>query len=348
MKFEDLKKYQFDLPENLIRSTGVEPRDSARLFIYDTASNTITHDIFRNIGKYLPESSMLVFNETKVLPARLQAYKESSGKIEIFLLINEWLGDTARIPFIANRKLDIGQKILYEGGFLRVEAQEENIFFASLHDNDKRTLQDILLEIGTTPIPPYLKENKQEESELRQRYQTVFAEDGISVAAPTASLHFTKELLQNLEKQGIESMKLSLDVGLGTFAKLKEENFLSNTLHIEYVTYTQDFLDALEINAGKPLVAVGTTTVRALETLSQKNIQSPGRYATDIFISPGYRFAHTDHLITNFHTPGSSLLLLVDAFLQHKGANRSILELYDTAIEEGYAFYSFGDAMLIL
>ncbi len=347
MNIGDLERYNFTLPENLLRTEGVEPRDSAKLFVYDTTTNKVTHDIFRNIGKYLPANTMLVFNETKVLPARLWLTKETGGKIEVFVLINEWQGDTENIPVRVDRKLEVGQKLFCgEEIVFTTENQDEGIFFLSLKDIQNRTLEEILLAYGQTPIPPYLKGNTQSEDELRARYQTVFAKEGASVAAPTASLHFTDTLLEQLKEAGIQKTSLSLEVGLGTFAPLTQENFDSGKLHTEYVTYSQAFLN--DIQKATTLIPVGTTSLRALESLEIKNITKPGTYATDIFITPGFHFQKAQGLITNFHTPKSSLMLLVDGFLTHKGAKRGIVNLYQEARENDYAFYSFGDSMLIL
>lgn len=347
MHVQDLLHYDFTLPESLLRTEGVEPRDSAKLFVYDTATDTITHDIFRNIGKYLPSESTLIFNETKVLPARLWLTKETGGKIEVFVLVNEWQGDMKNIPVRVDRKIEVGNKLFCgEEIVFTVRNQNEGVFFLVFEDKKQRSLEEVLLEHGNTPIPPYLKANSQSEDELRERYQTVFAKAGASVAAPTASLHFTDTLLNQLEARGIQKLSLSLEVGLGTFAPLTEENFISNTLHTEYVTYSQDFLESIK-RATFP-IAVGTTSLRALESVYQQDITEPGTYPTNIFITPGFEFQKAQGLITNFHTPKSSLMLLVDAFLVHKKAKRRILELYKQAIKEEYAFYSFGDSMLVL
>lgn len=347
MKLADLALYDFDLPPQLLRSTGVEPRDSAKLFVYDTTTDTVTHDIFKNIGKYLPPESTLIFNNTKVLPARLWLTKETGGKIETFILINEWTGDSEKIPARVDRRLSVGNILSCgEDITFTVASQEEGIFFLRLHDAKQRSLEEILLEYGNTPIPPYLKHNTQTESELRKRYQTVFAHKGASVAAPTASLHFTEELLKHLEVSGIRKATVSLEVGLGTFAPLTEENFEKNTLHKEYVTYSQEFLKTIQ--SAPQRIPVGTTSLRALESIALKRIVASGTYETDIFITPGFIFQKTSGLITNFHTPKSSLMLLVDAFLTHKKAKRGIVDLYQEAIRHEYAFYSFGDSMLIL
>lgn len=348
MDIYDLEKFNYALPKDRIRSVGVEPRDSAKLFVYDTASNTVTHDIFRNIGKYLPKNTTLIFNETKVLPARLILSKETGGKVEIFILINEWGRNAAYIPALANQRLKKGQKLFYNKQLLfAVVGQQEERFFLSL-ENTTQPLSEILLQYGQTPIPPYLKANTQTEEELRARYQAVFAKTGSSVAAPTASLHFTDTLLRQLEVSGIKKETLSLEVGLGTFAPLTQKNFETNTLHEEYVTYTKDFLHAVKNTEEECFIPIGTTSMRALETMALKNIIEPGTYKTNIFITPGFGFQKSCGLLTNFHTPKSSLMILVESFLQYKKAKRSLISLYQEAMEHEYAFYSFGDSMLIL
>jgi S-adenosylmethionine:tRNA ribosyltransferase-isomerase len=358
MQLGDLDQYDFNLPKELLRSEGVEPRDSARLFVYDTKTNTVHHDIFRNLGRYLPKEATLVFNKTRVLPARMWMQKNTGparnniqrvlggGRIEVFVLVNEWQGNKSRIPVKVDRKIAVGEILSVQGRVLFVvEEQTEDIFWVRLLE-PQQSLEQILYQYGSTPIPPYLKENNQTEADLRDRYQTVFAESGASVAAPTASLHFTKELICDLQKNDVKIACLSLEVGLGTFAPLSQENFSNNTLHTEYVTVDQKILEVLKQE--NPLIPVGTTALRAIESIAMKGIQKPGTFATNIFITPGYQFTYPAGLVTNFHTPKSSLMLLVDAFLGHKGAERGIMSLYQEALEERYTFYSFGDSMLIL
>jgi S-adenosylmethionine:tRNA ribosyltransferase-isomerase len=350
MQFSDLTSYQFTLPKELLRTKGVEPRDSARLFVYDTKTNTVTHAIFRDLPKFLPKDTLLIFNETRVLPARLILHKKTGGKVEIFVLMNEWQGDVNHVPFKTNRKLLPQEELLHnDRPVLQVESKEGQIFYGSFLPQDT-ALEEFLEENGQTPIPPYLKANDETETRRRERYQTVFAKQGASVAAPTASLHFTDKLLQKLEEKGVEKATLSLEVGLGTFAPLSDENFTSKKLHTEYVTFTDSFLNKLQESrkSNTTIIPVGTTALRALETALQKDITYACTVPTDIFIYPGVPIQGAGGLITNFHTPGSSLMLLVDALLQQKMAKRGIMSLYEEAIKEKYSFYSFGDSMLIL
>lgn len=350
MKFSDLKKYRYELPDELIRKVGVEPRDSARLFVYDTTTDTITFDTFRNLTTYLPERSVVVLNDTKVLPARLWLQKETGGKIEVFVLANEMEGGDT-IPVLVDRKVSVGQKILFPNGdFFVVDSQEENKFHVRLCSASGLTLLALLDQYGETPLPHYLEGADTPEDMLRRRYQTVFAETGASVAAPTASLHFTDAVFDSLQQKHIETARLTLNVGLGTFAPLKEENFEQRRLHAEYVTVSE--ASATRINQAKrersTVIAVGTTVARTLESFGKSGSMAAGSGKTDIFIFPPYDFQVVDGLITNFHLPETSLILLVDAFLQHKQAKRGIMELYALAIENRFAFYSFGDSMLIL
>lgn len=349
MHFSDLKKYQYSLPPELIRKEGVEPRDSARLFVYDTRTDTVSLDVFRNVARYLPERSLIVLNDTRVLPARLWLRKETGGKIEVFVLANQ-IEDEKNIPVLVDRKVVVGQKVLFPNGdFFEVVGQNENIFFMKLVST--RSLLELLEAYGETPLPHYLEGAKTEESVLRKRYQTVFAASGASVAAPTASLHFTDDVFQSFDERGAELARVTLNVGLGTFAPLSEQSFEIGRLHAEYIFVSEDA--AGQINAAKALgrsvVAVGTTAARTLESVAGDD----GRVRTyvgktDIFMYPPYRFRAVDHLITNFHLPETSLMLMVDAFLEQKGAKRRIMDLYAIAIEEGFTFYSFGDSMLIL
>lgn len=348
MNFEAIAEYDYALPEKLIRKVPLEPRDSARLFIYDTKTDTITFDTFQNLAQYLPGESFMVLNDTKVWPARLWLKKVSGGKIEVLVLVNEW-DEKGLIPALVDRKVSVGDVLFFsDGSKLLVRKQQAQKFFFALES--KENLQSLLLKYGTTPVPHYLEGKEQgEESALRTRYQTVFASAGASVAAPTASLHFTDTVFQSLEAKGIETTRLTLNVGLGTFAPLRRENFETGKLHTEYVAVTDETKGRLERarKEGKKIVSVGTTTTRTLEALA-RNKNTDQLNKVDLFIFPPYQFQMTDILITNFHLPKTSLILLVDAFLQYKGAKRGVGELYKEAIRAQFSFYSFGDSMLIL
>lgn len=348
MMFTDLDHYDYQLPPELIRREPLEPRDSARLFVYDTQKDEVVFDTFRNIAQYLPANSLMVLNDTRVWPARLWLRKATGGKIEVLVLVNEWDG-VGLIPALVDRKVMIGDRLSFpDGSKFVAEQQVEQKFYFRLEGT--KTLTELLQAFGTTPIPHYLEgDNKQEESALRTRYQTVFAATGASVAAPTASLHFTEAVFASLKEKNIDTAPITLNVGLGTFAPLCEENFQTGKLHTEYVSIPKATRVKLEAakKFGKKIVSVGTTTTRTLEALAQFKSQDT-LTQVDLFIYPPYQFQMTDILITNFHLPQTSLMLLVDAFLQHKGAKRGIMDLYQEAVREQFSFYSFGDSMLIL
>ena len=349
MKFIDLVTYDYFLPPDLIRREPLEPRDSARLFVYDTKTDTIVFDTFKNLAQHLPKKALMVLNDTRVWPARLWLRKATGGKIEVLVLVNEW-DEKGLIPALVDRKVTIGDVLSFsDGSKLIVEQQQEQKFFFRLES--RNSLQTLLEMFGTTPIPHYIEEDEErEEPLLRQRYQTVFAQAGASVAAPTASLHFTEEVFERLEQKDIERAYITLNVGLGTFAPLQEENFLTGKLHGEWVTIPETTIKRIEATQQhqKPIIAVGTTTTRALEPLAQQKEMRALTMKADLFVYPPYQFQIVDILITNFHLPKTSLMLLVDAFLRSKGAQRGVQELYQEAIKAKFSFYSFGDSMLIL
>ncbi len=351
--FSELQQYDYFLPPELIRRQGVEPRDSARLFVYDTATDTVTFDTFRNLSNYLPKESLMVLNDTRVLPARLWLKKETGGKIEVLVLANQ-IEDERHIPIIVDRKTAIGQKLFFPNGdFFEVIGQEENVFSVTLSTASGHDLFSLLETFGETPLPHYLEGAETPEDELRRRYQTIFAQGTkgkASVAAPTASLHFTDEVFRSLDEKDIDIAHVTLNVGLGTFAPLREENFSTGKLHPEYVEVSEKTVQRISTakREGRKIVSVGTTTTRTLESLSRGGVLTPYTGKTDIFILPPYRFLAVDHLITNFHLPQTSLMLLVDAFLRDKQAKKNVVDLYRIAIENRFAFYSFGDSMLIL
>ena len=351
MEFIDLSRYDYTLPEELIRKEGVEPRDSARLFVYDTETDTITLDTFRNIGKYLPSRSTLVVNATQVLPVRLWLNKETGGKIEVFVLANQMERGDARIPVMVDRKVSIGQRLFFPNrDSLEVLDQENQIFFVKIRSISNLTLRELLEQFGKTPLPHYLEGEMIPETTLRARYQTIFATTGASVAAPTAGLHFTETVFDSLREKGIVPVSILLDVGRGTFSPLSEEHFSTRSLHAESIRVSDETVRALNQSRQehRSIIAVGTTALRTLESTCHTGVFSPYSGKTDIFIFPPYHFRGADILVTNFHLPKTSLMLLVDAFLQNKGAKRNLVELYRIAIKECFSFYSFGDSMLIL
>lgn len=316
-----LSDFDYDLPPELIAQTPADPRDHSRLLILDRRSKKITHDYFYNLPKYLKPEDLLVFNQTKVIPARLYGRKESGGRAEVLLLPNQ-----GHFNFIG-RNIGRSKKILFDNGLIG-EITESTIKF----NCDYAQVLAKLSEIGHTPLPPYIHPGEgMTEPKLRQMYQTVYAMNQGSVAAPTAGLHFTKELLDKIPKQAY----VTLHVGLGTFLPVKTENILDHKMHSEQFEIAPDV--RAQILDARRVVAVGTTSVRVLESDWDK-------HETNIFIYPGYKFKHVDAMITNFHQPKSTLMMLVCAF-----AGRDlIMKAYQEAIKEKYRFHSFGDAMLIL
>lgn len=341
----DWEKYGYDLPAELIAKAPAQPRDSARLLIYDTKSGKISFDSFRRLGKYLPAGSFLVLNKTKVLPARIILRKETGGLVRVLFLLNE-PARREEFKILADRKIKTGDRLYFgRRHWAVVSGQRENVFFVRLNFSEK-ILSGILRRKGRMPIPPYIKKTPLKEKDLRRQYQTIFAQEPGSVAAPTASLHFTDRVFRDLARQGIGKFFLTLHVGLGTFAPVRPENFSAKKLHEEYFEIDPQTVKGMAARRrkGEKAVAVGTTAVRALESFSGKR----GLDKTDIFIMSGYEFKRTDALITNFHVPKSSLMLLVEAFLKFKKAEMGIIDLYAIAKKEKFRFYSFGDAMLIL
>lgn len=337
--------YHYFLPQKNLALTPSSPRDASRLFVYETEGDKIYFDRFYHLSKYLPKESFLVLNNTKVLPAKVLMKKQTGGKVIVLFLINEIKKKT--VPVLVDRQIRVGEKIFFdEKNYLEVGKQKEKIF--SLRFSfPKEKLFYFLKKYGTMPTPLYLKKSPLKKEELFKKYQTIFAQKEGSSAAPTASLHFTRRVFNTLEKKGIEKYFITLHVGLGTFAPITEENLKLKKLHEEYYEISEKTLHYINImkSKGKKLVAVGTTVVRALESIKKlKKLFGE----TDLFIFPPFDFKMVDILITNFHLPNSSLMMLVEAFLQHKKARRSLVDLYNIAIANNFRFYSFGDAMLIL
>jgi S-adenosylmethionine:tRNA ribosyltransferase-isomerase len=322
-----LSRYSYALPEELIAKEPASPRDSSRLLSYDAKEGSIRDLAFSDLPDILPEGALLVMNETRVIPARIGLRKKTGGKLSI--------GD----------RLFLGEKEV-----CAVASQDENLFGFSLSLAPSDFIS-ILESEGVMPIPKYIKQTPLREKDLKERYQTVFAKDPGSVAAPTASLHFTEGLFEGLERKGVRIARLTLHVGAGTFAPLTERELSSGKLHSERFTIPQETLEAIREakKDGRPVIPVGTTALRAVETVGIVE-GNPGTIAssTDIFIRKPYAFKVADGLITNFHVPESSLMCLVDAFLDFKGSPKGILEIYEHAIRRRYRFFSFGDAMLIL
>lgn len=344
--------YNYFLPKELISHTPLPVRDESKLFVFDTKTGEVTHDHFYNLHKYISEKSVFVLNKTKVIKARVWLYKETGGKVECFFLTNE-IKDLQKIPCIVDRKLEVGKFVSTQDQAFKFKIieQVENIFcLQPQFESDK--FYEFLEKYGEVPLPKYIK-NEDVDDELYIRYNTVFAEQGRSLAAPTASLHFTERVFKSLEEKDCTFESVCLDVGLGTFKTPTKEDVEKGRLHTEPVSIEKNVLQNIE-NAKiekRNVVCVGTTVVRSLESLKIKNINTQSdviHFDTDIFIKPPYIFTYPDILITNFHLPETSLMILVQAFLEHKGSDTQLIDLYAEAIDQHYRFYSFGDAMLIL
>lgn len=339
-----LSDFDYDLPKELIAQKPVEPRDASRLMVVDRSSGAIAHRYFRDLPEYLRPGDALVVNETRVMPARLLGSRErTGGAMEVLLLKrlsqNRW--ETLMKP---GRKARPGERIVFGDGLLVATVVGPTDFGGRVLDFQYEGVFEHLLErLGQMPLPPYIHEQLDEP----ERYQTVYAREWGSAAAPTAGLHFTPELLDRLAWLGVEVHKITLHVGLGTFRPVEVEDPTQHKMHSEFYHVSPEA--AAAINAvrarGGRLVAVGTTTVRTLETAAdERGTLYPGEGWTDIFIYPGYRFKLVDSLVTNFHLPKSTLLMLVSALAGHE----LIMKAYREAVAERYRFFSFGDAMFIL
>lgn len=335
--------FNYDLPEELIAQVPIKNRDESRLMILDKNKNTIEDKVFKDIIDYLQPGDCLVRNNTKVIPARLYGIKEATGtNVEILLLkrIEQDIWETMVHP---GRRLKPGTKVIFGGGLLEAEILE-------ILEGGNRKVQfkykgifnEILDQIGLMPLPPYIHETLEE----KNRYQTVYAKYEGSAAAPTAGLHFTEELLEKIKQKGIEVANVTLHVGIGTFRPVKVENIEEHNMHSEHFYIKKE--DAEKINKakqnGKRVIAVGTTSCRVLETIAnEKGLVEEKEADTNIFIYPGYKFKCIDSLITNFHLPESTLIMLVSAL----AGKEYVMRAYKHAVEEKYRFFSFGDAMFI-
>ncbi len=339
-----LKKSDFNyyLPEELIAQTPIEPRDASKMLVYDRRTKQIEHKIFRDITSYLKSGDVLVINNTKVLPARIYAKLESGANIEVLLLkrLEKDVWETLVKP---GKKCPIGKKLYVEDILtMTVEA---------ISDSGERIMrmeyegifEEILDKIGSMPLPPYIKKKL----ENKDRYQTVYAKTDGSSAAPTAGLHFTAELLEKIKGMGVEIVEILLHVGLGTFRPVKEDVITDHKMHSEYYEISEGAADKINKakKEGRRVIAVGTTSVRTLETVADDDgYVTACKGNTEIFIYPPYKFKCVDALITNFHLPESTLIMLVSAFCSRE----EILDIYNTAVEAKYRFFSFGDCCLFL
>ena len=336
-----LSDFMYDLPEERIAQTPVEPRDHSRLMVVHRGDAPIEHKHFYDIIDYLNPGDVLVVNETRVIPARLIGEKPTGGACEILLLKQlapkKW--ETLVRP---GKKLKPGAQVIFGGGKLVATIASTTETGGRIVDFEcEGTMEAALDELGEMPLPPYIHEKL----ENKERYQTVYAKHEGSAAAPTAGLHFTPELMDKIREKGIDIVPVLLHVGLGTFRPVKVENLDEHEMHSEYFEVSEEA--AARINAaherGNRVIAVGTTSVRTLESASENGKLLPKRGDTQIFIRPGYKWQMVDALITNFHLPGSTLVMLVSALYDRE----RILDAYRCAVEENYRFFSFGDAMFI-
>ncbi|MGN0481997.1 MAG: tRNA preQ1(34) S-adenosylmethionine ribosyltransferase-isomerase QueA [Lachnospiraceae bacterium] len=340
----DVKDFDYDLPQELIAQDPLEDRSSSRLMVLDRETGAVTHRVFKDIVEYLKPGDCLVINNTKVIPARLYGAKEGTqAKIEI-LLLKRRENDIWETLVKPGKKAKIGTKIIFGDGLLMgevVDIVEEGNRLIQFHYEG--IFEEILDQLGQMPLPPYITHQLED----KNRYQTVYAKYDGSAAAPTAGLHFTPELLQQIREMGVEIAEVTLHVGLGTFRPVKVENVQDHHMHSEFYRIEQKEAD--KINRAKAeghrVFAVGTTSTRTLESAAQPDgtlCEKSGW--TDIFIYPGYQFKVIDGLITNFHLPQSTLVMLVSAL----AGREHVLQAYEEAVKERYRFFSFGDAMLIL
>ncbi len=339
----DVKDFYYELPEELIAQDPLEDRASSRLMVLDRETGAVEHKVFKDITSYLKPGDCLVLNNTKVIPARLFGEKEDTqAKVEI-LLLRRMENDIWETLVRPGKKCRPGTKISFGGGLLRGEildvVEEGNRLIQFSYEG---IFEEILDELGQMPLPPYITHELKD----KNRYQTVYAKQEGSAAAPTAGLHFTPELLDQVRGMGVEIAEVTLHVGLGTFRPVKERDVLNHHMHSEFYQITGSAADKINRakESGHRVIAVGTTSTRTMEAAADENGKLCAKSGwTEIFIYPGYRFKVIDALITNFHLPESTLVMLVAAL----AGREQVLAAYETAVAEKYRFFSFGDAMLI-
>jgi len=342
MELLNRKDFYYDLPEELIAQTPLEKRSNSRLMCLDKVSGEIQHKHFYDIADYLKEGDCLILNDTKVMPARLYGYKEDTGGAIEFLLLNKRSLDEWEVILKPGRRAKPGAKFVFGNGELKAEILEVvndgNRLVKFCYDG---VFENILDKLGEMPLPPYITEKLED----KDRYQTVYAKHTGSAAAPTAGLHFTDELLEKIKEKGVKIGYVTLHVGLGTFRPVKADNILEHKMHSEFYIMPEE--TAALINETKEkggrVVSVGTTATRVLETVGAKGEIKKDTGWTDIFIYPGKKFNVIDALITNFHLPESTLIMLVSAL----AGRENVLNAYSEAVKEKYRFFSFGDAMFI-
>ena len=339
-----LSDFDYELPPDRIAQVPLKQRDESKLMVVNRHSGELQHTQFAKIGDYLPESALLVLNDTKVIPARLIGNKrETGGKIEL-LLVQETEKDVWEVLAKPMRSLRVGTQLVFQEGVLSGEViKKTNNGKCLIAFRYVGEFYNLLSEIGLMPLPPYIRRTPDEDDKLR--YQSVYASQEGAIAAPTAGLHFTQELLEKLNSKGIQHTKLTLHVGIGTFQPVKVDNIKTHKMHAEYINLKDTV--AQKINEAKvtktKVVAIGTTVVRALETAGASGTVEEYNGQSELFIYPGFQFKIVDALVTNFHLPKSTLLMLVSAFAD----SQLIKNAYQEALRHNYRFYSYGDAMLI-
>lgn len=338
-----LKNYDYTLPAEFIAQRPLDVRHDSKLLVYNKKTDEVIHTTFKEVHNHLPKDALLVFNQTKVFPCRLLGQKSTGGKVEVFVLSLTPYEGTYNCLVKTTNKKHIGDIYTFsdqfKGEIKKVYA--DGTFGISFNHDD---IQVLLEELGRVPIPPYIRDGASDDQDKKQ-YQTVYAKDEGSVAAPTAGFHFTEDVFKKIESQGIDRAFVTLHVGLGTFRPVKDETITDHKMHSEEFYVTKENLK--KINAGKKIFPVGTTSLRVLESIyseGQFHIEPDALCCTDIFLYPGKKVESVSGMITNFHLPKSSLLMLVASLI----GREKVLELYEEAKKEGYRFFSYGDAMLIL
>lgn len=343
----DIELYNFNLPKHLIAQLPSQKRSESRLLFYNREKNKVSHLIFKDILKILDENWVIVLNDTKVEPRKVYCTKPSGASVPILITHYE----DKKLKFLPYKRIKLGQNLILDGIFNCVVTQKDfdTGEFMLEGDFSKCDIEKIINNSGLPPLPPYIKRKKEDEKHKVdfERYQTVFAKHGSSLAAPTAGFHFDKDLLDALVRKGIEILYITLNVGLSTFKPIRTKNLLQHRIFPEEVEVKKEVAERLNnsLNKNKKILCVGTTVVRTLEFIATKfGGAFPYKGEVDLFIYPGYKFKITSGIITNFHLPKSTNLLLVAAFI----GREKLLELYEIAIKENYKFFSYGDAMLII
>jgi S-adenosylmethionine:tRNA ribosyltransferase-isomerase len=340
----NLKDFYFELPQELIAQEPLKERDTSRLLMLDKESGIIKHCTFRDIMKYFKKGDCLVLNNTRVIPARLFGVKKETGSNIEFLLLKRMEKDIWEVILKPGKKAKPGARFLFGQGELEAEildiVEGGNRIVRFYYEG---IFETVLEKLGNMPLPPYITKTLED----KERYQTVFSKYDGSAAAPTAGLHFTPELLEEIQRMGVRVAYITLHVGLGTFRPVKVDNILEHTMHSEYFDVSSEAADVINNakNSGGRIICVGTTSTRTLESIVDKDgkVKSSSGW-TDIFIYPGYEFKVVDALITNFHLPESTLVMLVSAL----AGRENVMNAYNEAVKEKYRFFSFGDAMLII